>query len=220
MTDLPPPSLRARVLQEVRAVPSSTMADRRRGAIVAACIAAGASLFLSLRLGLPSARSQGVLALLAIGGAVFAIVTTWVAASRGRSMLGRSRGVLVAVAVLAPLALIAWATTVTGLESAVVLVGGTMTQHIVCIVFTLLFAFGPFVALAYARRGTDPVHPRALGAALGAAAGAWGGGMIDVHCTVTTVEHFAIGHALPIVLLSVLGALVGARVFGVRAKQT
>ena len=43
--------------------------------------------------------------------------------------------------------------------------------------------------------------------------------MIDVHCAVTSVEHFAIGHALPIVLLSALGALVGARVLGVRAER-
>ena len=90
-------------------------------------------------------------------------------------MLGRSRGLLAAVAIGAPLALLAWATIVSGVERGIVLAGGTMHQHVVCIAFTLLFALGPFAALAYARRGTDPVHPRPLGAALGAAAGAWGG---------------------------------------------
>jgi hypothetical protein len=121
---------------------------------------------------------------------------------------------------MVPLALVAWATLVSGIEKGVVLGGGTMHEHVGCIVVTLLFARGPFAALAYARRATDPVHPRPLGAALGAAAGAWGGALIDVHCKVTTVEHFVVGHALPIVLLSVVGALLGARVLGVRATSS
>jgi hypothetical protein len=155
-----------------------------------------------------------VLVAIAVGGGLSALAATWVAVSRGRSMLGRSRGVLWGVAVLAPVAILAWATLVTGYESGVVLAGGTVKEHLTCVAFTLLFALGPFAAFAYARRGTDPVHPRMLGAALGAAAGAWGGTMIDVHCKVTAVEHLALAHALPIVAITAVGALVGARVFG------
>jgi hypothetical protein len=217
MSDLPSARLRARILEEARATPSPTVADRRAGTIVAGCLAGGASLLLSYRLGIPAGRSSSVLVAIALGGGVSALVATWVAGSRGGSMLGRSRALLAAVTILVPLALVAWATLVSGVERGVVLAGGTMHEHLGCIAFTLLFALGPFAALAYTRRGTDPVHPRPLGAALGAAAGAWGGALIDVHCKVTTVEHFAIGHALPIVLLSVLGALLGARVLGVRA---
>jgi hypothetical protein len=132
-------------------------------------------------------------------------------------MLGRPVGVLVAVAALAPVALLVSATVATIFEGGIVLAGGTAQQHLACMAFTLLFAFGPFAAFAYARRGSDPVHPRALGAALGAAAGAWGGAMIDVHCKLTAVEHLALGHALPIVIVALVGAGLGARVFGVRA---
>ena len=218
MSELPP-SLRARILEEARSVPSPTMADRRSRVALVAALGAMVSLLLSYRLGFPVARSSRVLIGVGLGGGLSALLVTWVAAARGKSMLGRPLGVLAMVAVLAPLALLAWATMMTGIEGGVVLRGGTLGQHVLCVVFTLLFALGPFVALAYARRGSDPVHPRALGAALGAAAGAWGGAMIDIHCSITTVEHLAIGHALPIVIVSLVGALLGGRVFGVRAPS-
>jgi hypothetical protein len=220
MSGLPSPDLRARILAQARTVPSPTIADRRRRTALAACLGAGASLLLSFYLGVPTSRASGVLLAVALGGGLSALVATWVAVSRGHSMLGRSRGVLTGVTVLAPLVLLVWAVVVTGFDGGVVLSGGTTRQHLACVVFTLLFALGPFVAFAYARRGTDPVHPRLLGAALGAAAGAWGAAMIDVHCKVTAVEHLVLGHALPVVALSAIGALIGASVFGVHAKRS
>jgi hypothetical protein len=38
--------------------------------------------------------------------------------------------------------------------------------------------------------------------------------MIDLHCPVSDTMHVALGHALPVVLLAALGALVGRRVLG------
>ncbi|MGO8997155.1 MAG: NrsF family protein [Polyangiaceae bacterium] len=219
MTQRPPQTLRARILAESRALPSPTVAEQRKRSMLAGFLAACATLALSYRLGLPASRSSSVLVAVALGGGLSALAATWVAASRGGSMLGRSRAILAGVTILAPLALVAWATFVTSFEGGIVLTGGTIAQHASCIGFTLLFALGPFAAFAYVRRGTDPVHPRALGAALGAAAGAWGGTMIDLHCKVTTVEHFALGHALPIVILAALGAAIGVRAFGVRARS-
>ena len=219
MTELPP-SLRVRILDEARRDPSPTRAVRRSRAAVAGALAVVASLLLSVRLGIPASRAPSILVAVGLGGFLSALVVTWLAATRGKSMLGRPAGTLVAVAVLAPVALLAWATLVTGVDGGVVLAGGTMREHLTCVLFTLLFALGPFAALAYARRGTDPVHPRALGAALGAAAGAWGGAMIDVHCKVTAVEHLALAHALPILFVALVGALVGAQVLGVRASPS
>jgi hypothetical protein len=213
-----PPHLRARILEDARRAPAPTIAARRSGALLAAACGVGASLlFSAIVLGFRIIRPLPIFVALAVGGALSAFAATWLAASRGKSMLGRPAGVLTAVAVLAPLGLLALATTVTGFEGGVVLRGGTIGQHLVCTVCTLCLALGPFAALVYARRGTDPVHPRALGAALGAAAGAWGAGMIDLHCSLTTVEHLALGHAFPIVLVSALGAFLGAKVLGVRA---
>jgi hypothetical protein len=95
--------------------------------------------------------------------------------------------------------------------------GASMAAHTACFVFTSLFALGPLVAFAYLRRGSDPVHPRALGAALGAAAGAWGTMLINAHCAFTSPAHVAFGHVLPVALLAAVGALIGGRLFGVRS---
>jgi hypothetical protein len=220
MSELPSPNLRARILEEARKTPSLTLAVRRKRILVAAVLGGAASLTLSFRLGLTSSRSPSVLVAVGLGGVVAALVGTWLAATRGKSMLGRPAGVLAAVAVLAPFALLASATLATSLEGGIVLRGGTAHQHLICILLTLLFALGPFAALAYARRGSDPVHPRALGAALGAAAGAWGGAMIDIHCQVTALEHLALAHALPIAILVAAGALLGARLLGVHGGSS
>jgi hypothetical protein len=219
MSPRPPPDLRARILQEALRAPSPTIATERSRALLAAALAAVSVLVLAYRFGPTPTRASEVLLAVAIGGGLTALAASWFAATRGRSMLGRPRGALIAVALLAPLALLAVATAVTGLEGGVVMTGGTLGHHVTCVGLTLAFALGPLVAFGYVRRRSDPVHPRALGAALGAAAGAWGGAMIDVHCALTTVEHMALGHALPIVLVSALGALLGARVLGVRARE-
>ncbi len=211
-----PPGLRARILTEARSAPSPTADERRSGVLVAAAFAVLATVLLGYWLGVAQRRAPSVLVVLAVGGALSAFGATWVAAARGKSMLGRPLPALIAVAVAAPLGLLAWAIMVACVDRGVVMTGGTTAQHMTCLVLTVLLALAPFVALAYARRGSDPVHPRSLGAALGAAAGAWGGAMIDVHCGLTTIEHLALGHALPIVLMTLLGALVGGRVLGVR----
>jgi hypothetical protein len=218
MSAPPPPDLRARILEQARGAPSPTIAVERSRSVLASALAALLVLALAYRFGLPPARSSQALLAVALGGGLTALAASWVVASRGRSMLGRPRSVLVAVAVVVPVALLVVATAVTGLEGGVVMTGGTLGRHLTCVGLTLAFALGPLLAFAYVRRGSDPVHPRALGAALGAAAGAWGGAMIDVHCALTTVEHLAIGHALPIALVSALGALLGAKVLGVSAR--
>ena len=177
-----------------------------------------ASLGLACRFGPTPARPAPVLFAIAIAGGVCALTAAWIGATRGSTALGRPSRTLVAVSVATPLALFAVATFAAGIDGReIAMGGGTLHQHLVCISLTLLFALGPLLAFTSAHRGSDPVHPRALGAALGAAAGAWGGVMIDVHCALTTVEHLALGHVLPIVLASAVGALLGARMLGVRS---
>jgi hypothetical protein len=214
-----PPDLRARILQTARSEPSPTRAATLKRAWIAAALGAAASLALSLKLGTPptDVRPPLYIALAAGGAALFAVIATWLAASRGGSMLGRSRASLVATAALLPVALLAWCVFGSAAVGEPQLPGESMTAHIVCFVFTSLFALGPLVAFAYLRRGSDPVHPRALGAALGAAAGAWGTMLINVHCAFTSAAHVTLGHVLPVALLAAVGALVGGRLFGVRS---
>ena len=214
-----PPNLRARILEAASREPSPTRAVRSRSAFLASLAAASASLGLSLALGGPTAkRRAAVVALAVVGAGLAALVATWLAAGRGSSMLGRSRGTLVSVSNAAPIALIAWSLVASGMDPSAPAAGETWVSHGVCFVFTLLFAAAPVAALAYVRRGSDPVHPRALGAALGGAAGTWGGMLIDVHCAFTSPLHLTLGHAAPIALLAALGALFGARILGLRAK--
>jgi hypothetical protein len=218
MSGTPSPDLRARILEAARRTPSPTTAERRRGTTIALAVAAAGSLALSMRLGVPADRDARALVAIALGGVALAVAAMAIAVTRGASMLGRPRGVLFAVVAAAPALLLVWASGVATVERGFEMTGGDTRQHLVCAAFTLLFAAGPFLALAYARRGTDPVHPRFLGAALGAASGAWGGGMIDLHCKVTAFEHLVLGHWLPAVALGALGALVGARVLGLRSE--
>jgi hypothetical protein len=77
-----------------------------------------------------------------------------------------------------------------------------------CLGVTVLFGAILLAAFALARRRSDPLFPRASGAALGAAAGAWGAMMVDLWCPVLEPSHLVLGHALPIVLLTAAGALV------------
>ena len=59
------------------------------------------------------------------------------------------------------------------------------------------------------------MHPVTSGAASGVAAGAGAWAMIDLWCPVAYPPHLLLGHVLPIVLLTVVGAVLGGRLLGV-----
>ena len=219
---LPRPNLRARVLAEARTEPAPTRAETRRSARRSRRSSRRCRRWsLAYLLGLPPARVAG--------------------AARGRDRRdrgsrrsprrgARSRGAARCSAARAARSSASpssrrsrsssWAIVGDGARRGARARGGHVrgsTSRVLRAHARLRARSVPRVRVRPAR--ADPVQPRALGAALGAAAGAWGGAMIDVHCAVTTVEHLALGHALPIVLVSALvGALVGARVFGLRAR--
>ncbi len=75
------------------------------------------------------------------------------------------------------------------------------------------------LGLMLVRRGSDPVHPAATGAALGAACGACAGVMVELWCPVGAPRHVAVGHILPIVVVAILGASVGARFIAMRCAR-
>ena len=91
--------------------------------------------------------------------------------------------------------------------------------HPLCFVMTVLFAASPFVVFAALRRGSDPVHPSATGAIAGAASAAVGGVAITLHCPIAADAHVLMGHALPAVIMLVVGYVLGPRLFGVRAAS-
>jgi hypothetical protein len=165
-------------------------------------------------------RPAGYFALVAVAWSAIALVASWVAVGRGRSMLGRPTAQRAAIAMLTPIALIAvaaagsavWPETIDGRSG--------LLAHVICGALTILFALGPLVAFAVMNRRTDPIAPSLTGAALGAAAGAWGALGIELFCTRATPVHVFFGHVLPVAVLVAVGAFVGQRLLGVVAIRT
>jgi hypothetical protein len=149
---------------------------------------------------------------------------TWVGMARGRSMLGRSSASKIAVATLTPAALIltwlvvafAWIRAVLPLAWVEVMNDGPDGHfHTCCALMSLAYAAGPLLAFLAIRRGRDLASPIQAGAAIGAAAGAWGAVVHFPFCQCTSPLHVALGHVLPVVVLATLGALVGGPLLGV-----
>jgi hypothetical protein len=90
--------------------------------------------------------------------------------------------------------------------------------HLLCVVGTIGFALAPLVLFATMRRGSDPVAPRLTGAAIAAAAGAWGALAIELHCRYTSPLHVIFGHVVPVALLALAGMAVGDRFVALRSR--
>jgi hypothetical protein len=215
---MPPTDLRARVLAAAAAerVPPRPVGARRRAVTLGVGFAA--SVLLSVLIGLPGTGGRPcayVTAITIAWGAVAMAATLW-GVARGRSMLGRSTAWRVGVAVATPLMLLATAVTLAMFWPATLDDPAGMHAHAVCCFYTTLFAAGPLLAFAFVRRESDPVSPGLTGAALGAAAGAWGALGIELHCAHAGMVHVVLGHVLPVLGLTVLGVLLGRRVVATR----
>ena len=150
---------------------------------------------------LPLASIIGV----TLGVALLATATLIVALSPGSRGLGASVSSLVALAATtAPL--YAVVTMMAGLGAAE---DGPRVRG--CFSTSLAIASVALVGLTFALRRSVPAAPVARGALLGACAGAWAGLTIHLHCPCGDRMHILIGHAVPIAIFSVLGAVVSPR---------
>jgi hypothetical protein len=212
---------RARLLARIRETPSPTRAQHRTRSLAAAAVAAAITIALFLALGgvraggaqaagVELTRPRELMLVTWLGAAAIAAVALWSLASRGRSMLGRRRFWLAGFSALAVGSLLMWKWTA---SSQFV----DMTQPwptragLRCLGLCLLLGLWPLAALAFARRRSDPLHPRATGAALGVAAGATTWLLVDLWCPVAYLPHLLLGHVLPIVFLALAGAAVASR---------
>ncbi len=211
MSQLPLPSdLKARILKEVKERPAPTRkAEALRAALlIAASIGVALAIFLvrgGVRLtGRPAALIIGT----SLGTAVIAAVGAWFALGRRRSMLGRSSLALLVVAVVTPFALLFWKVIWSAQFS-----GATdpwpERVGFRCLKLTLLMGVPPLLAILFARRRTDPTHPRLAGLGAGASVGLCVALFVDMWCPVAYLPHLLLGHILPIALLALLGLLVG-----------
>jgi len=238
---MPPESLKLRLLEVASRHPVPTRTRRRLPTAGVIALAAGATLATYAALlglgalwtgggvtGAARAVSSGMAVVLRLGTATtgrpaesgawivagtlaLAFAATVLAVPSRRSMLSPPRGQLLAVAIGVPLVVGAW----------LMLWGTTYVDPFVrvgwrCLALTAGTAPWPFLALYRASRRLDPQHPRLTGAALGSAAGAWGAVMAVSWCPLTVGDHVLVGHVLPLVLLSGVGACIGYRMFRLR----
>jgi len=207
--------LKSRILASVREQPAPTRKEVSvRTAIVVALAFAAPVLELLLVGGAHRGERPWSLVLTTVGGSfAFALAAIWIAVGRGGRILGRARvWLLSAVALLPPLWVVwkvIWSMMYEGMSAPWAHRPGAR-----CFALTLTLALCPLVALTFVRRGSDPTHPRSLGAALGVATGMYAAVMVDLWCPIGDLRHVLLGHALPIVLLGLAGVFIGHRVLG------
>jgi hypothetical protein len=209
-------ALRGRILAEVRSQPAPARPVMRRRLLVGLAITLAFEAFLLVLIGGLHAGDRPVwlIAGNASGAAVVALVTTWLAFGRGRSMVGRPRSVVLAVVALVIPALLVSIALLNEGASAIERGVPPPGNHAQCFGLTALFSLVPLALLVLARRGSDPVHPTATGAALGASAGAWAAVAMAIVCPYSEITHELLGHLAPIVLVVLLGAWAGRSIIG------
>src|SRR5688572_16387453 len=158
------PDLKHRILAAAASEASPTRRERRVGSAIRTVSALAVPLLLFALAGGAGLgpRPPGLVALTVLGTSLLAGWALFEGFRRGPSMLGRSRGRLLATAALVPVAFLAWKVA-----------ASAGVPHMMdpwpdrpglrCFGLTALFAAWPLVALGWERSGSDPVHPRALG---------------------------------------------------------
>jgi hypothetical protein len=93
---------------------------------------------------------------------------------------------------------------------------GTSAGALPCLALTFAAAAYPLAGMLTLRRSTDPLHPIAGGAALGAASGACSGVMVTWWCPLSDAAHVVSAHVLPVAALAIIGAVAGDRMLAMR----
>ena len=213
------PDFKSRVLASVREVPAPTRKEtlqRQTWLIAAGLIGALALFFIKGGLRVTS-RPPSLIALTSVGTAIFVGVGMWLLFTRGPSGLRRPRTVLIGATILSTVAFVSWRYGISALYGR----AGAWPERVGLRCLVLGVGTGGlmlFAALMSWRR-SDPVTPRATGAAFGAGAGLGSALLVDLWCPVGYVPHLLLGHVLPIALLSLAGALIGGRVLGIVRKR-
>lgn len=81
-----------------------------------------------------------------------------------------------------------------------------------CLFIATVVSVSVLAILAGALRRAVAVASGLRGAALGAAAGAWGGLAVFVFCPSGELQHLLVGHVLPIALFTLLGGVASMRI--------
>ena len=208
--------LRARMRAFVQTKPAPTRTAGRRRAIALHAIAIAVMLAIFEGAG-GAAHGAGrpILPTILVLGAVsiVAAVASVLASSPRGSMLARPWWVQLALVLAAPF---------------LVTVAMTAWHYLYdepsnrfgwrCLGLTIAMGCALGAAMFAVRRARVIHHPALTGSALGVTAGIWATLLVDVWCPLTNLQHVLVGHAAPVVVLGILGAIVGAPILRMKSK--
>ncbi len=210
-------SLKQRVLAAAAATPSPTRhQDRRlRVALPALSLLAGVGL-LELAGGMAHsvARPRGVTVRLADGWALASALLTWLTLRRKDGMQLAFPRLLSFATLACPAALFAWTARFHGTFPE-----PPPTPDWACLAFTLAGAATPLGSFLRLHRGIELERPELLGAAAGAAAGAWSSVLALLWCPTASPWHVLLGHVAPIAILTCVGSVLGASMLGLPSRR-
>jgi hypothetical protein len=162
-------------------------------------------------------RPPSLVALTALGTAAIAGSGMWLLFTRGRAGLRRPPVVLLAAALLSTLGFVAWRYGISALYDR----AGIWPSRVGFRCLELSVATGGLMLFAalMSWRHTEPVTPKATGAAFGAGAGLSSALLVDLWCPVSYMPHLLLGHVLPIGILALVGGLIGGRLLRIFTKK-
>ena len=205
-------SLKQRVLAAAAATPSLTRREGNRLGwhLLALSVIVGVSL-LELAGGIAHSRDRplALTVRLADGWALASSALTWLVLRR-RAMFVSFPRLLMVATLATPVALFVWM----GLFAGSTLEPPDATDW-ACFVFTLACAATPLGGFLRTHRGIELERPDMLGAAAGAASGAWAGVLALLWCPLVSPWHALVGHVAPIALMTAIGSVLGAATLGV-----
>jgi hypothetical protein len=210
--------LRARVLAAASAARSPT---RRQGRVLAsvflaASVAIAATIFEAIGgLGHGAGRPTTITVVLAAGWSLVSALLTWLIVARGGSVMVRRPLLVAALALAMPFVLFFWMHLFYGTYAEPFQAIGYR-----CLGYTLFISALPLGAFLLLRRAIEPRYPSALGAGAGAACASWAGALVDLWCPLTNPMHVLIGHVAPLVLATLVGAVLGHFMLGVRRSRS
>jgi len=216
--------LYARVRSAVESTPAPTTRTRTRILVAFAVVPALTTFVVLLAsewvYGRPAAgldiavASPGAVATVLVLLAALTLAATLCAVSQGRGGLGIAATGLVSIAALvAPV--YAALTVLQPLHSghASALTGVSISPWgLRCIFIGTIVSASTLAIFAVTLRRAVAVATGLRGAALGAAAGAWGGLAVFVFCPSGELQHLLVGHVLPIALFTLLGGVALTKV--------
>ncbi|HXT97763.1 MAG TPA: NrsF family protein [Polyangia bacterium] len=213
------PEFKSRLLASVRDVPAPTRKEtlRRQTWLFAAGLAGALALFF-IRGGLRvTSRPPSLIALTSLGTAVFAGLGMWLLFTRAPTGLRRPRAVLLGAALFSTVAFVTWRYGVSALYDRAGVWPGRVGLR--CLVLSVGTGGLMLFAALMSWRRSEPVTPRATGAAFGAGAGLGSALLVDLWCPVAYLPHLLLGHVLPILVLALAGGLIGGRVLGLSRRR-